>query len=268
MEGLYSHIGEYNESEEEWPLYMERVTHYLAANGVNDAGKQRALLLSVIEPRTYRLLRSSESPSTPTDKSLAELSKLLEDHFNPKPSVIVQRFRFNSRNRKVGESVAQYLSELQRLSEHCQYGTVLNDILRDSLVVGIANERMQHRLLSEKDLTFARARELALSMETAEQNTEEMKPSLPPLSVRPEEAVNKATAVQVSASKSSKSCYRCTRKDHLPFDCPFKFATCCGCQKVGNVRPACRSKGTRPTQKASQTPRQAEAHALCGGGRP
>ena len=59
---------------------------------------------------------------------------------------------------------------------------MLNDMLRDRSVVGIANERMERRLLSEKDLTFAIARELVLSVETAKQNAGAMRPSMPPSS--------------------------------------------------------------------------------------
>ena len=199
------------------------------------------------------------TPSQPTDKSFTELSQLLENHFNPKPSVIVQRFRLNSRNRRAGESVAQYLSELQRLSEHCQYGTVLNDMLRNRLLAGIANERMQRRLLSEKDLTFARARELALSIETAEQNAEEMRPSMPPSLVPVKESVNRATAVvntKPGKGLPLKPCYRCAREDHLPSDCPFKLAICFGCRKVGHVRSASKSRGRRPTGKPRRRQRK------------
>ena len=32
MTSLYSQIGEFDESVEEWPLYMERLSHHLAAN--------------------------------------------------------------------------------------------------------------------------------------------------------------------------------------------------------------------------------------------
>ena len=76
---------------------MEHLGHYLAANEVMDPAKQRLILLSIIGPRIYRLLRSLVAPSTPTDKSLTELSQLLENHFKAKPLVNVQRFRIAER---------------------------------------------------------------------------------------------------------------------------------------------------------------------------
>lgn len=52
-------------------------------------------------------------------------------HYNPKPSQIVQRYKFNSRLQKPGESIACYVVELRRLSEHCDYGERLDEMLRN-----------------------------------------------------------------------------------------------------------------------------------------
>ena len=83
-------------------------------------------------------------------------------------------------------------------------------------MAGITNERMQRRLLSEKALTFARARELVLSMETVEQSAEEIWPRTPPCSdpVRTEESVNKATVLVTKIEKGlpPTPCYRCARE--------------------------------------------------------
>ena len=56
-------------------------------------------------------------------------------HHNPAPLEIVQRYRFNSRSRKEGESIITYLSELRSLAEHCNFRDNLDDMLRDQLVV-------------------------------------------------------------------------------------------------------------------------------------
>ena len=48
-------------------------------------------------------------------------------------------------------------------------------MLRDRLVVGIMNDRIQRRLLAKKELTFKRAYELANAHETAEKNTKDLK---------------------------------------------------------------------------------------------
>ena len=124
---------EFDKSKEKWPLYAERLEQYFAVNSVDDADRQRAVLLNVIGARTYRTLRSLVAPLKSIEKSVDEILQTLTEHFDPKPSVIVQRFRFNSRSRQEGESVAKFTAELQRLSEHCEFGAVLRDMLRDRL---------------------------------------------------------------------------------------------------------------------------------------
>lgn len=75
-----------------------------------------------------------------------ELVKLLKDHFNPKPSEIVQSFKFNNRNRKPGElcyGVLEYFAVLWKLAQDCNYGDKLAEMLRDRLVCGIGGDCMQ-----------------------------------------------------------------------------------------------------------------------------
>ncbi len=99
---------------------------------------------------------------------------ILTDHFNPTPSETVQRFKFHSRFRKPTESVAEFVSELRSLAKFCNFGTSLNEMLRDRLVCGIQNSHIQKRLLGEKTLTFARALELSQGLETASKNVKEL----------------------------------------------------------------------------------------------
>ena len=65
-------------------------------------------------------------------------------------------------------------SYIRRLSEYCNYGDSLNEMLRDRLVwcVGLNDERIQRRLLAEADLSF---NDVALAMEAAERiNSKEL----------------------------------------------------------------------------------------------
>ena len=82
-------MGEYCPSSEEWPQYIERLEFFLIANKVTDNALKRATLLSVIGPRTFKLLRNLITPAKPGDKTYAELVEVLTDHFSPKQSEIV-----------------------------------------------------------------------------------------------------------------------------------------------------------------------------------
>ena len=77
------------------------------------------------------------APAKHTEATFKDIVKLLTEHYQPKPSRVVQCYLFNSRIRKQGESVATYVAELKRLSEHCEFAATLNDMLCDRLVCGI-----------------------------------------------------------------------------------------------------------------------------------
>ena len=88
--------------------------------------------------------------------------------------MIAERFRFHNRNQPKDESIADYIAELRRLTQFCEFGSGLSDALRDRLVCGMHCQRTQKRLLSDKDLTLERAVAIAVSMETATKDALEL----------------------------------------------------------------------------------------------
>ena len=119
-------------------------------------------------------------PEKPADKPFSELVNLVSDYYCP-PSVTVQRYNFNSRTQK-GETVSQFIAELRRLSEHCDFKATLDDMMRDRIVNGVRNPSVQRRLLADSGLTFNKAYELVQSAESAEKNAQRSSAQLPWLS--------------------------------------------------------------------------------------
>ena len=115
--------------------WVERLEQWLVANAIGDGDKQRALLLSNIGAKGYKLIRSL-SQNQPTAKSYQQLKDLLLEHINPKPNEISQRFVFYRRDRKTGETVKDYVANLRKLSEHCNFSEKLEEHLRDKFVCG------------------------------------------------------------------------------------------------------------------------------------
>ena len=83
-------VDEFDASKEEWPQYEERLTHFFQANDIDYAEKKRAVLLSVVGPATYKLLRSLLAPAKPGEKNYGELVATLLAHYSPPPSEIIQ----------------------------------------------------------------------------------------------------------------------------------------------------------------------------------
>ena len=94
--------------------YIERLANDIAAS------KKPAVLLSAVGPTVYKTITSLSEPTPVTGKSYEELCAMLVSHYGPKRLVISERFRFYTRRRKLGETVAQYSVELQTLASPCK----------------------------------------------------------------------------------------------------------------------------------------------------
>ncbi|KAL5479657.1 hypothetical protein EMCRGX_G023208 [Ephydatia muelleri] len=242
---LLGTVGPFDPAVDDWVVYCERLEQFFQANGVATAEKQRAVLLSVCGSSTYLLIRNLVSPEMPTDKTYVQLVKM--------------RFHFNSRIQKDAETVAQFVTELKRLSEYCSFGETLDDMLRDRLVCGVRDSRLQRRLLTEKDLTFAKAFELAKLAELAERSAGEIQPP-----VGNPEPVHVVQAPQPRANQDA--CYRCGGH-HKASECWCRNVECYHCGKQGHLARVCHAKrgdykeptqGRGPQRRPQRTQQQPE----------
>ena len=126
-------IGEFDGSAEGRILYIERLGVLLCHKRCHATWE-----VTGYSPRLLRrcLIRSLAALNKPTDVSYRELVDLFQNQLNPRPSLIVQRLKSNSRTQQPGESIASYVAELRRLSEHCGYGQSLDEMFRDRVRYG------------------------------------------------------------------------------------------------------------------------------------
>lgn len=153
--------------------YMERMDSLIGLNNISEAN-QMQFCIGFCGPDLYKLIKSCIAPKTISDIKYAEMKLKLEAYFKPKVNIIAERFKFHSRQQKSEESVTDYIVELKALSRTCDYKEHLDQALRDQLVFGVGNERIQCALLREKELTFDLACSTAKNVELTSQNVEIM----------------------------------------------------------------------------------------------
>ena len=252
--------------QDDWATYEERLRHYFVANGVEDAGKKRSILLTVCGTPTYKLLRSLVEVGELNTKSFDELARLLKEHYDPKPSAIVQRF--NTRTRAQGESISAFVAALRDLALHCEYGETLSQMLRDGLVCGVNHEGIQRKLLAEKDLTYDRAYSLAQMAETAEKDAKKLKGgqtfkgALPAaeheLHYSSSPSPTQPPSPHAANSKGfTPTCFRCGGPHLAPQCLIHRDEVECGlCGKKGHIAKVCKSKTAQDRQPRRDDRRQ------------
>ena len=259
---VLGNMSEFNTGNDEFVEWVERLEQWFIANAIESDERKRALFLSLIGAQGYKLVRSL-SQNEPAKKEYNELKNLMTQHLHPKPNEIAERYNFYNRSRKVGETIKSYVAELRRLSEHCNFGDKLNEHLRDKLVCGLNEQRIQQRLLAIKNLDLDTAIDTSIAMETAALHARDLHGTKSNVNVNGEEGglssihkisskLGKATVIEGLQSSGRRECFRCGSIKHLAEGCPFKTAECFKCRQVGHIRKKCRNNGTGSSSRVGR----------------
>ena len=75
-----------------------------------------------------------------------------QDHFIARRNIIFERAKFNSRVQEGGESAESFITSLYGLAEHCGFGTLHDELIRDRIVVGIRDTTLSEKLQMDPNL--------------------------------------------------------------------------------------------------------------------
>ncbi|CAB3249944.1 unnamed protein product [Arctia plantaginis] len=247
----------------QWPAYIRRVKQYILLNEIKDELRV-PLLITVVGEHTYSLMCDLCAPKNPEEKSFDELIKAVLEHLEPQRSEIAERHVFRLRRQRDCESMTEYLQELKHLATTCNFGTTLEENLRDQFVSGLSNSAMRSRIFAEKSITYREAVELALALEAAERHAEVSGATAPVSasgasvgeglhSTRAGSAGTSgggerrtsryrgagAKGSNSAASSISLQCWRCG-KAHRPDRCRYVNYNCDECNQRGHLKVMCR----------------------------
>ena len=107
--------------------------------------------------------------------------------------------------------------------------------------------------MSVDKLTYKKALEIALAMESASKDVLELQNKQIPVQKfkikkhkkKTEKHYPKTEKQPQNQKVQPASCFHCARTSHKPFECKFKSATCYKCQKTRHITPACKPQFKR-----------------------
>lgn len=124
-----------------------------------------------------------------------------------------------------------YVAELCYLSEHCDFGSTLNDMLWDRLVCDVADSFIQWSLLTEEDISFIKIYKKAVALESVEKSIQDLSPPTQAHAVSPNKFTTQWSGVTCTCGGV-----------HKASDCRFKNTECHKCGKIGHLACVCRSQ--------------------------
>ena len=198
--------------------------------------------------------------------ALDEIIDTLKAHYGPAPSKRVQRYHFNNRTQGAAESINQYVAELRRLAQHCQFGTQLDDMLCDRVIVGVRDDDLRRKLLAQPDTGLQKIQQIAIAHETAARDASALTVGRDSATAEVH-LVNRSSRTTPHASDHvtpAQPCAGCSRR-HPRSERRFSNARCRVCQKLGHISTVCRAKLRRQGADAAQgrpTETTATAHVV------
>ncbi|XP_055910453.1 uncharacterized protein K02A2.6-like [Eupeodes corollae] len=167
MSGFIGRI-EYFNTGDNFNSYIERLNHLLKLNKITTDDDKVSFLIGVGGGDLYNISKTLVAPKKPDDLKYDELVQKLVAHFEPKKNITAERYKFLNRNQELDESVSDFIVAIKQLAEGCKYLEFLNEALKDRLLMGLKNKRIQSKLIDADELTWEKACEIALNMELIE----------------------------------------------------------------------------------------------------
>ncbi|GFS26154.1 transposon Tf2-11 polyprotein [Elysia marginata] len=157
------------------------------------------------------------------------------------------RAKFDQRTRQPNESISSFIAALRHLSEHCEFGSTLNDRLCEKFVTGVNHVEIQRKLILETNLTLDKAIQIAkFQLQSSEAARALAPPAVNALHDRASKPPRNQRQNQKTgnhhhpSTRLGKLCHR-YNGPHSAQQCKFKKATCYHCNKMGYIAKACLS---------------------------
>lgn len=248
-----------------WSTYVERLRMHFVVNEVKES-LRLPMLISAMGDAAYELMVTLCSPEKPDELGFDKVVKIVQEHLQPIPSIVAERYKFRQCRQLAGQSISVYVAELKRLARTCQFTESLDDNLRDQLVCGLNKDYIRQRLFTEQELKFNNALAIAKALEAAEQNAAVVEGNAA--------GVRNIGVIDGVHTLSMTRCTACGSGGHQEPTCKFLYFTCHCCGKMGHLERVCPDKYNRasmgaaavvPLRRGSRRGRQRERNRNASG---
>ena len=113
-----------------------------------------------------------------SDEDKTKLSVIkgkFQQYCTPRKNVVYERYQFGKLVQTSGESIDAFVTTLRLRSKSCEFGDQEESLIRDRLVIGCNDSRVQERLLREPDLTSSKVLAICRAAETTKEQMKSLR---------------------------------------------------------------------------------------------
>ena len=123
---------------EEWDKWIRRFERFRHASGLTEKEETSQIhtLIYMMGDEAEDML-SSFRPTEDEGKEYNTVVEMFGRHFVKRKNQIFEHAKFNQRKQEEGEAVDDFIMDLYRLAEHCNYRALHDELICDRTVVGL-----------------------------------------------------------------------------------------------------------------------------------
>ena len=146
---------------QQWLTWKQEFELYVIASGISDPTQMRALLPHLAGPQVRDIFNNSIPATTRGEaKDYKKAMDSLSDHFKVRKNAPMARQAFLAAKPTAGETINNFISQLQKLTEHCDYEGERDNQVRDRAISYIQDKNLKAKLYREETLTLSKLIEI------------------------------------------------------------------------------------------------------------
>ena len=125
----------------EWIKWIKRFERFRSASGLSkrDEESQLNTLLYSMGSKSDDML-TTFGLATDNSKKYDVAKDKFDGYFVMRSNIIFEREKFHRLKQETGEPVDFFITDLYGITEHCQFGLLHDEMIRDRIVVGLADQ--------------------------------------------------------------------------------------------------------------------------------
>ena len=186
-----------------------------------------------------------------------EIIKHFDEYSSPQKNITFQRYKFFTCGQKEGQSFDQFVTELKKLSQECEFGELRNSFIRDVIIMGLSDNKLKERLQREPDLTLDNAIKHGQAAEETKQHARVLQRQLE-TERRSIDAIKRNTKTNNKPPSSSekltffKNCKFCGGS-HNRGNCPAYSKKCRTCNQLDHFANCCSKTSVNLVEQPSHS---------------
>ncbi len=227
--------------EEAWKVWLQKFELYLMASRSDKLEErvQVAIFLSAIGDEGLHVYNTFQFSAAEDRNKLKDVIQKFHDYCTPRKNVVFERYMFWKASQAVGECIDNFVTNLRTRAKTCLFGDQEESLIRDRIVLGCSDVRLQERLLREPNLTLITAMNICRAAESTREQMKCLRGD--DIAVAVNELGRHEYKKQSADGGSEFQCSRCGVR-HKPRNCPAFGKECRQCGQKGHFAVMCRKK--------------------------